>query len=284
MTGIDHVLWIGGGCGAGKTTLARRLAYRFDLRFYPVDAYGYTHEARATPRTHPRMSALAALDFHARHVAPGVEERIEQFVSYATERFGMVLDDLAELADGPLVVAEGPFLLPELVAPVLTDRRRAVWLLPTPEFTDRNVTGRAEPAATRDESDRQRAHRLRLARDAELTARMRRDTARLGLAAVEVDGSLGIAESEQMLATRFAPLIGAGRRARTGDERASMRRAENAVAVAQISAFLASLGDAAPPELTPFPYGCECTTLGCAAQVPMTLNEYRAAGAALAPH
>jgi adenylylsulfate kinase-like enzyme len=25
-----NVLWLGGGCGAGKTTTARRLAYRFD--------------------------------------------------------------------------------------------------------------------------------------------------------------------------------------------------------------------------------------------------------------
>lgn len=281
---MRHVLWLGGGCGAGKTTLARRLAYRFDLRFHPVDAYAVAHEARATPGDQPLMSRLAGLDFRARWVTSTVEEQVGRFVGYAAERFGMVLDDLAALVDGPLVLAEGPSLLPELVAPVLADPARAVWLLPTPAFTARTLTDRAEPKATRDESDRERAHRLKLARDAELTERMRRDTARLGLYAVNVDGGLTVQESEEMLAARFAPLIEAGPRARTGAERSAIRHAENAVAVAQISAFLESLGEAAPPELAPFPYACECTTLGCGAEVPMTLAEYRRAGTALARH
>jgi hypothetical protein len=55
---MDHVVWLGGGCGSGKSTLARRLAYRFNLRLYPVDAYAYAHEARATP-TEPRPFGYA---------------------------------------------------------------------------------------------------------------------------------------------------------------------------------------------------------------------------------
>ncbi|HEY3110929.1 MAG TPA: NUDIX domain-containing protein [Chloroflexota bacterium] len=34
----------------------------------------------------------------------------------------------------PAIVAEGPGLFPECVAPVIADRRRAIWLLPTDEF------------------------------------------------------------------------------------------------------------------------------------------------------
>src|SRR6187402_458986 len=116
---LDHVLWLGGGCGAGKTTLARRLAYRFDLRLYPVDAYGFAHERRATPQAHPTMTYLAGLDYRDRMVTPTTEQRVHNFVGYATERFGMIAEDLGALSGGPLVLAEGPSLLPELVAPVL---------------------------------------------------------------------------------------------------------------------------------------------------------------------
>ncbi|WP_412537713.1 hypothetical protein R8Z50_17770 [Longispora sp. K20-0274] len=153
---LDHVVWIGGGCGAGKSTLARRLAYRLDLRLYPVDAYAYAHEARATAGEHPFMVSQRALDYETRHVLPTAEEKVAAFVTYAAERFRMVLDDLRALAGGPLVLAEGPFMLPELVAPVLASPGHGLWLLPTPAFTARNLAARETP---RDD----RAHRTRLA-------------------------------------------------------------------------------------------------------------------------
>lgn len=127
--------------------MARRLAYRFDLRLYPVDAYGFAHEARATPMTHPMVTYLAGLDFKARMVTATVKQRVEHFVGYASERFDMIVEDLAAVADGPLVLAEGPFLLPELVAPALASTGRAVWLLPTKHFTARNLGVRNEPPA-----------------------------------------------------------------------------------------------------------------------------------------
>ncbi|WP_133884358.1 shikimate kinase [Glycomyces sp. NRRL B-16210] len=41
MTGpsdVSHVRWIGGGTGAGKSTVARLLAERYRLRIYDGDA------------------------------------------------------------------------------------------------------------------------------------------------------------------------------------------------------------------------------------------------------
>ncbi|MGH8793727.1 MAG: hypothetical protein ACRDXX_13925 [Stackebrandtia sp.] len=278
---LEHVLWIGGGCGSGKSTLARRLAYRFDLQLYPVDAYTFAHSRRATPAAQPLMARLAGLDFKALHVDPTVEQRVDHFTGTSAERFDMIVEDLVALADGPLVLAEGPFLLPELVAPALTDPRRAVWLLPTPDFAAKNLGKRLDLKPTKNEFDRERASRMRLERDAVLTAAMRQDAARLGLHAAELDGSLSLDDTERLLAEHFAPIVERGPRARDGAQRARMRRAENAVVNAQLDAHWESLGESAPAQRPEFSYACECATLGCDALAPMTPPAYKAAGGAL---
>lgn len=44
---LDHVLWIGGITGGGKTTVARRLAQRWGLRLYSSDNWTWVHRDRA---------------------------------------------------------------------------------------------------------------------------------------------------------------------------------------------------------------------------------------------
>jgi hypothetical protein len=277
-----NVLWLGGGCGAGKTTLARRLAYRFDLRFYPVDGYAFAHEARATPDRHPHMAHAATLDLRTRHVTPTVQERVDGFVAYAREQFTLILEDLTALGDGPLILAEGPWLLPSLVEPLGASPERSAWLLPTPEFTARSLGIRNEPRPTGDQTDKERADRLRLARDAELTVLVRSEAAHRGLPVYEVDGSRSVEETEELLARHFAAAIERGPRMRDGAERSAIRRAENAVVNVQLASFRAYLGENAPDEETPFPYVCECPRLGCGETVPLTPSVYRAADGARA--
>lgn len=36
---MDHVIWLGGGCGSGKSSIARELVHRFDLVLYATDAH-----------------------------------------------------------------------------------------------------------------------------------------------------------------------------------------------------------------------------------------------------
>jgi shikimate kinase len=277
------VIWIGGGCGAGKSTLARRLAYRLDLRLYPVDAYMYAHLARATPERHPIHVSMTQRDFAAAFVDPTVEERVQTFIDSSVERLDLVGEDLAALADGPTVIAEGPALLPDLVYPHLATPDHGVWLIPTPEFTARTLDIRAEPRPTTDEAAIERAHRLRLARDERLAELIRDGAHRLGLMTLDADLSLSIEESERRLADALAPAIARARPARDGSERARIRHAENVVVNRQIDGFHEYLGDAKPKDLPPFPYVCECTTLGCAAAVPLHRAEYDAAGRAVAP-
>lgn len=132
---IPDVLWIGGGCGAGKSTVARSLAHRLDLRLYPVDAYTFDHQARAADL--PATRALTKATFAQRWLEPSSDEQVERFVAHATERFALILEDLARIPASPGVVVEGPQLLPDLLGARLASPKHAVWLLPTEEFTRR---------------------------------------------------------------------------------------------------------------------------------------------------
>lgn len=270
---MNHVLWLGGGCGAGKSTLATALAHRFDLRLYRVDVFAYPHDARKDPRRHPVMCSQAELDYMARHVDPSPADLAKAFIDYSVERFEMILADLADLAPSPPVLVEGPSLLPELVSAVVASPDQAMWLLPTTEFTDTNLRRRDEARPVGGATE-QRAHRKRVARDALLTERMRADAARLGLPGIEVDGSLTLAQTEQVLAEHFALAMARSAGIRGGSERSRMRRIENAQINAAVAAHRKYLADKAPAELPVLTYACECEVSGCRAQVELTPQQY----------
>jgi hypothetical protein len=96
----------------------------------------------------------------------------------------------------PPVLAEGFSLLPRLVAPLLSRPRQAVWLLPTPEFRRAAFDSRGStwtiPNKT---SDPQRALANLLVRDRLFTEELRAQARASQLQTVDVDGSVGVAES-----------------------------------------------------------------------------------------
>ena len=188
MTALERVLWIGGGTGAGKTTIAKAIAERQGLEPYDYDwqdARGHNDRSRA--ERHPYRAAFLALSMDQRWVLQTPEAMADSTIGQFAERFEMVLEDLAAM-DAPRVVAEGFGLLPELVAPHLTSRRQAIFLLPTPATRERNYASRGW-AGIDGTSDHGRASRNKLDRDALLTEHVRRAARAHDLATVELDGS-----------------------------------------------------------------------------------------------
>ena len=191
MTALERVLWIGGGTGAGKTTIAKAIAERQGPERYDYDwqdARG--HSDRSSAERHPYRAAFLALSMDQRWVLQTPEAMADSTVGQFAERFEMVLEDLAEM-DAPGVVAEGFGLLPELVAPHLTSRRQAIFLLPTPATRERNYASRGW-AGIDGTSDHDRATRNKLDRDALLTEHVRRTARSHGLATIELDGSQAV--------------------------------------------------------------------------------------------
>jgi hypothetical protein len=263
---MDHVIWLGGGCGSGKSSIARELVHRFDLVLYATDAHTWEHwRRRGAPN-------LGSGDDRWLRTSP--EELARQFVIGSDEVRPLILDDLAALRDGPLVLAEGPQLFPELVAPHLASPGHGLWLMPTTEFQRWALGRRGEPSGT---SDGERAMENRVARDTILNELIRGQAASLGLSLLEVDGSQTLPEMMDAVAHHFAEQIAAGPRARDGAEHRRIRRQENVGIHSNLCSLRAHLGLADAPV---FDFACECGTLGCRGRVLLTVAEY---GTALEP-
>ncbi|MGH8878970.1 MAG: hypothetical protein ACRD0P_16795, partial [Stackebrandtia sp.] len=112
-------------------------------------------------------------------------------------------------------------------------------------------------------------------RDRLLTVAMRRGAAERGLPTMDVDGSLGLEQSAERLASFFSPVFERGPRARDGAERARLRRAENTETFTAVSMYLDDLGAKAPVEPPPVTFACECENLGCGAEVELPPARFR---------
>ncbi len=238
---LRHVLWIGGATGSGKTSIARALAYRHDLQLYNVDHRTYDHVERLPPAPKPDWDR-----------PPG--ELADRFVAHAHERRALVREDLAALPDSPGAVAEGPFLLPELVPP----RAAAVFLVPGEQRL-------RETAAER------RSRPVLVERNLLLAERIAAAARERGFPVLDVDRPL-----PGMIDRVEACLSAAVERLPRAVDRPAIRRFENDVLARQVRLYKDS-GDA-PGDLPSgewmLPFACECERPGCADVVEVSLADY----------
>jgi hypothetical protein len=200
---LTHVFWLGGPPDAGKTTVATRLAERHRLHLYVFDRHNAEHHARLDPARQPAMAAFDAMTMDERWVLRSPDEMARTIVASWTESFWMTVEDVLALPTDPPVLVEGPGLFPECVAPLLTDRRRAMWLLPTDEFKRASAARRDKPSIRHETSDPERATASWLARDLLLGAHVRREAEQRGLPLLEVDGTRSVEETADLLEARF---------------------------------------------------------------------------------
>ncbi|MFI8219518.1 AAA family ATPase [Streptomyces sp. NPDC085932] len=203
---MRHVHWIGGGSGAGKSTVARRLAERHGLRLYSTDDAMADHARRTTAEEAPLLHAFLAMDMDERWVHRSPEEMLETFHWFRGEGFGLIVEDLRRMPAEPCVLVEGFRLLPHLVKPLLPEPGHAVWLLPTAAFRRAAFRSRAATVGSFTErtGDPGRAERNLAARDDLFTRHLRDETARLGLPSLVVDGTL----TEDELTERVGDVFG----------------------------------------------------------------------------
>jgi hypothetical protein len=163
---LRHGYWIGGGTGAGKSTITRRIAAQHGLHAYSTDEVMADHASRCTREAAPYLSRFRAMDMDERWVNRSpLTMLVETFHWFRGEGFGLIVEDLLRRPADIGVIAESFRLLPALVKPLLAETGHAVWLLPTSEFrqmafdsrgweipdktSDRNSPGATCSSATR---------------------------------------------------------------------------------------------------------------------------------------
>lgn len=204
---LRHVLWIGGGTGAGKTSITTALADARGLQTYHYDFHdARDHSERIDPERHPAMHAFATMSMDERWVLRPPEEMAREAVNSSRERMEMAIEDLLARPPGVPILAEGPWFFPEFVAPLLTDTHQAIWLVPTDAFREHALRDRGW-VTVEGTSDGDRARANRLARDAVLTDQVRQSAKRLGLRVIEIDGTRSLADVTAAVAEHFAPIL-----------------------------------------------------------------------------
>jgi hypothetical protein len=261
---LSHVLWIGGGQGSGKSSIARALSRRFDLQLYVIDFRVWAHE--------PRMpdTAFKALSMDERWVDATPRQMLDWFVTTSRHRFRLVLEDLATLPSSPVAVVEGPQLFPTSVSAVLRQPDQALFLVPDLEEQRERLLARGPIPGT---SDGLRARANATERDLMITQRFGWEAADLRLTALPVD--MPLEEMVERATAHFLPVIERGPRA---VDLVAIRRFENDVLATQVRLYRESLGALKPEDAT-LPFSCECGTSGCADEIELSLEEYDAISA-----
>jgi 2-phosphoglycerate kinase len=203
---LQHVYWIGGGSGAGKSTIARRIAAQHGLRVYATDDVMAEHARRTTREDSPLLHRFIAMDMDERWVNRTPKLMLETFHWFQGEGFHLIIEDLLSLPRSPGVIVEGFRLLPRLVKPLLCVLAQSVWLLPTATFRQAVVESRGGAASgfLAKTTNPEAALRNLLERDRMFTDLLREETARLEMPAIEVDA----ANLEDDLVRRVTEMFG----------------------------------------------------------------------------
>ncbi len=198
---LRHIRWIGGGTGAGKSTIARRLSEMYGFRLYHCDDMQSAHTARSNPTDHPMLHAFIAMTMDERWVKRTPKEMLHTFHGFHGEGFGLILEDLLDLPTDVPVLVEGYKLLPRLVAPLLSRPDQAVWLIPTPSFRRTAFESRGSLWSIAERtSDPEAALANFLARDALYTEEVKRQALALQFTIIAVNGKASVDELAKCVA------------------------------------------------------------------------------------
>jgi shikimate kinase len=202
----SHVLWIGGATDTGKTTVSRIIAKRCGLQVYDYDRRDLPQIERLA-QTQASYRAFLAASVEENWVRPQPEDLLRFTLQAFRDRFPLVIEELLALLWEPMVVAEGHGLIPELVVPVLSSKRQAIWLVPTEEFKWASMKRRSKPSFRGETSDPERATKNVFTRDMLLAEHVKAQVRACGLAVNEVDGSRTAEEMATLIELHFEPLL-----------------------------------------------------------------------------
>ncbi len=260
MTTLEHVLWIGGASGAGKTTLATRLARRHGLRWYSADAHTWEHRDAALRAGNEAAARWEAMTPEERY-STAVDDPVQLVaLNLDLERGPMIVDDLRRLPAAPLIVADGSTVLPELVAQGHARTDRSVWLIPT--FEGHRAYHEAHGMAHLVE------YRWLVIEEVE------RQAAAHDVNVLRVDEGLGPDDALAAVEKLLTDALAEGPRAETQEERRALVRYANEALVEQARAYLARPWANGDEATFTREFRCECDDPECGEVVALAVADY----------
>ena len=199
---LSHVLWIGGGTDAGKTTVAGILAERYGLQLYNYDHHDLTQHERLAQTSAYYQNWLEA-SMEDRWVIPEPEDSVERALRSFRDRHPLVVEDLLGMGKGSVIIAEGFGFTPELIMPLLSSRNQAIWLVPSESFKWASMKRRGKFTRRLTWSDPERAVNNLFTRDMLLVERVRQQVEAFDLTLCEVDGSRSVEEMVSFVEGHF---------------------------------------------------------------------------------
>jgi hypothetical protein len=218
---------------------------------------------------HPALASYTALTLDELWVRPEPEAIAGRFVASSAERLELVLEDLLALPDEAPILAEGPQLFPDLVAPLVTSSQQALFVVARPSLQQRLVGNRGDSLSRA--SDPERARQNRLKRDELLSERVRKEAEAHSFTVVEVEHP---EETEMAIERHFGATLREWLARGDLGNVSQRRREENEARLVQWRLHASELPEAAAGQLE---FACECDTPACAEIVPITLEDAKAA-------
>lgn len=208
---LAHVIWLGGGTDAGKTSLARMFSAKYDLQIYHFDRQSPSWEAvQINEGEHPYCLQWEQMTDEERWLRPAEVQAKHVYAMWA-EKYTYRLNDLLSLPKGKKIVAEGYGFLPSYVAPLIESKQQAIWLVPTEDFKKRTFKARVLEGAKASYRHRvqypEQALDFHRRRDMIITARVREEAIARNLKLLTIDGGRSLDEVFAIVEDHFEPYL-----------------------------------------------------------------------------
>jgi hypothetical protein len=200
---LKSAFWLGVSPCAGKSSISKILANRFDLEVYHVDEAFETHVQGLNPTHQPTLARWLASSWNQRWMQP-VDCLVEDVIGCYREHFDLVRQDILARPQRKSLLVEGAALLPLQITNIMPNRSHAIWIIPTADFQREHYSQREWAwKIVKQCNDPEVAFQNWMERDIRFGEWIEAEVRTLDLQLLKIDGSQTIAENAEEVARYF---------------------------------------------------------------------------------